>query len=145
MYDPEIEEWKGEPFVVGVPANPESLWRLVTSDAPTKDDFLPDCDVRDRPPTEDWCSYLGFSAWRLPEQARGVRRAVEPVETGRGDPPFTHMVEIRLWPKKRHACARVGFEAGSLGRLGPSGALLTGSKAGRRLPDMTGVRVGCRS
>jgi hypothetical protein len=82
MYDSEIEEWKGEPFIVGVPANPESLWRLVTSDTPTKEDFLPDCDARDRLATEDWCSYLGFSAFRLPEQAGESAELLNPLRTG---------------------------------------------------------------
>jgi hypothetical protein len=134
MYDPEIEEWKTPPFLVGVPFNPVTLWRLVTSADPTEDGFRPDCETRKRFPTEDNCSFLGFSAWRLPGQARESAEHLNPMRLERGDPPFTHMAEIKLWPKKRHTCARVGFEAGHWVVWAPADHFMKESRRGETLP-----------
>jgi hypothetical protein len=113
---------KGRTFTVGVPSEALDFWRAVRNDPPQENDLAPDRDVRDRFPTEDHCSYRGFSAWRDERMARDTARDVlNPLLIAQGEVPFTHIFHFRVWPKRRHACARLGPEDHHWGIWGAGG------------------------
>jgi hypothetical protein len=134
LFEVEIEDWKGDPFAVLVPSKAEEFWRLLTTGEPTADDFRPDSEVRDRFPTEDTCSYLGFSVWRLLNQATEFAGRFNPQREAADVPPFTHVVQIKLWPKKRHTCARIGPEDGHFVIWAPAEDFTRESRQGRIFP-----------
>lgn len=97
------------------------FWRFIRHDSPDASDFAPDCDVRDRFPTEDHCSYRGFSAWTQEKIARDTARDVlNPRLIDAREPPFTHVVHFRTWLKGRHTCARLGPEPDHWGIWAPA-------------------------
>jgi hypothetical protein len=124
------EHWREPPFLVGVPAEADTFFRLTRSSAASDADFRPDSDVRDRYGFEDHCSYRAISVWQFEEQAREHARDINRNGQGTNQPPFTHVVAFRLKPRNRHACSDTGPPEGHFTVWAEPGVLASRSERG---------------
>lgn len=100
--------WDGRQFLVAVPTERHPFYRLVTSGLPGVEQFRPDREVRKRYGFEDQCVYQGASLWETWEQAGEHGRDLNEKRRERGKDEFTHVAEVEMRPRLRHACAWVG-------------------------------------
>ena len=95
----------GYPNEFGVPRPSLTLIRLLTTENVNDEDFVPDCDVRQKYGFEDHANYRSFSAYRTQE---GAEAAAEEANRGRpasGLEPFRFVTTFSARTKRGHAVA----------------------------------------
>jgi hypothetical protein len=70
------EHWRGKPFLVGVPRDPDTFFRLTHGPDATDQDFRPDSEIRDRYGFENHCEYRAISVWVTEGLAREHERDI---------------------------------------------------------------------
>lgn len=99
--------WKAVPFVTGVPFEPVTLFRWVTSEDLSPSAFVPDNEAtKPKPSNENHATYRGISVYNDLEVAIREMGLVNAGRRENGRPEFSHIAAFELRPPKMHAFAQ---------------------------------------